>query len=244
MLKSALTQFCETAIRALVKPMLFLAAALVGRVSRAMQSLVLLATTATFLTTARAADVLSQGKYYRDVKLVGVAPGNKVVVQSEKDGRATVSWTALSIDFRKYHQGELDNLLKIETEKAEGIRAATDPQLKAKIKAKVKSMKEVETDLTSFRGKAFWLTGTLEVSTVYTSGYENAQKTHYAFKLTGDDTYGYVYMERESGAEMRKRLLSGGKAQAICLVEIRIPRSYVNDSMICAELLDARPALD
>ncbi len=207
------------------------------------------------ITPTWSEDVLYQAKYYRNVELVRAAPGNKVILRgattsnkfganTSANGIVTVPWLSLSVDFRRQHAAEYKELLKSEVEMAELIRAMADPAWKEKVKARIKSMKEVETNLPAFRDKLIWIEGELEVSSYYGSRYDGAQETHFAFKIEGNGTRAYLYMSREFAEDVRKRALASGKVKVLCLVEIRTRRTYTNDSSIYAELYEARPSLD
>ena len=192
---------------------------------------------------AQSEDVLYMGKYYRNVVLQLCAPQKKVILSSD-DGIVAVSWITLSSDFRAAYKGKYEALLRADAEKEEALRAAKDPILQAKVKARVKSIKEVETNSVEFVGKLFWLSGEVDVSSNYGSRYDGAQNTHYAFRLRDDGGWCYLYRHRIYGDELRKSILAGGgNAKMLCLVEILPYRTYSNDSTIYAEVLAAIPAM-
>ncbi len=192
---------------------------------------------------AQSEDVLYMGKYYRNVTLQLCAPMKKVILSSD-DGLITMSWSSLSSTFREANKEEYADLLRTDAEKEEALRAAKYPILQAKVKARVKSTKEVETNLLAFGGKLFWLSGEVDVSSSYGSRYDGAQNTHYAFRLSDDGGLAYLYRHRIYGDELRKNVLAaGGKAKLLCLVKILPYRTYSNDSTIYAEVLAAIPAM-
>jgi len=108
--------------------------------------------------------------------------------------------------------------------------------------AEHKTLLEVETDQMAFLGRPIILTGTLEMSTLYGGGYQNAPDTHYAFTLreqSSSPRFALVFMRRgEASATLRKLLLDhNGKIDGSFTIVI-LKERYKASSLFAAELID------
>ncbi len=108
--------------------------------------------------------------------------------------------------------------------------------------AEHKTLLEIETDQMAFLERPVILTGTLEMSTFYGGGYQNAQETHYAFMLREQPSsprFALVFMRRgEASATLRKRLLDhNGKIDGSFTIVV-LKERYKVSSLLVAELID------
>ena len=80
----------------------------------------------------------------------------------------------------------------------------------------VRPIKEVETDMPAFVGKRFTFQGTVELATLYTYAYRDAQTTHYAFTIkdaSGGTCHAYMAKTDPRAEALRATLLSGNKGK-------------------------------
>jgi hypothetical protein len=186
--------------------------------------------------SAHAEDVLYMGRWYKNPQIVGVAPGNKVVIGFEGLAAATVPLYALSASYRQEHQEEYDQALK----KAGEIQLATDPNGAAKIAERALTIKAVESDIAARKGRAIWVSGKLDVSSDYYGAYYDTKLTHSAFRITDGTSVAYVYMPRETGMALTQKINASGPIKGSFLIEFSSKYFNKDLSSIFADLIAIR----
>lgn len=130
-------------------------------------------------------------------------------------------------------------------ERAEKNALLTKQREAEQVKAMLKTIREVESDIHGFVGKQFMLTGSLDVSSFYHSNYHGADATHFAFQLSEGGKRALLYMPRASGQKIRDKLVKhGGPLRATCVVTILRDRFEESNPSVHAELIDVRPPVE
>ena len=110
--------------------------------------------------------------------------------------------------------------------------------------AKLKTIREVETDLISFVGKEIVFNGTITLSTYFNFGYTNAKDSHYSFRVldgTGDFNL-YAPKKSDIGKNLRSQLLKHVSLRGSFTA--KIPKHRFESGFNGADLIEYAPPLD
>ena len=191
------------------------------------------------------------GKEFTEVVVTAVLPDSIRITHDA--GTATVSFADLSEELQKRFGYDpvkaaeyAHRTAAAKLEAGNARRDAETAQRKTAMKRLKKTIREVKSDQHRFVGEHIVLTGSLELSDYFNYGYEKAQKTHLAFRLTdGDNNTANLYMMRDIGEPVRKKLLAAKEPlNASCLIVIPKDRFIENSGGIYADILDVVPPVE
>jgi hypothetical protein len=199
-------------------------------------------TTSTLWTTV-------DGKIYRNIKIIKNDETSVTILNDE--GGAVIQLANLPGDIQKQFNYDPVRIQREEQQKEADQKAelaaeykSEKKQVEANIKSLTKTLKEVDTDKTTFVGQKFIVEGTISLDTYYNFGYSEAQDTHYSLKIEqGDETaYAYMLKDNPSADRLRKQLLAAdGGLQGRFLVEIDPDRFEKESSSLMLLFLDYYP---
>jgi len=194
----------------------------------------------------------SDGKLYKNVKVLKQDETSVTILYD--DGGAVIPLANLPDDLKKKFNYDPVKIQAENEQKADEEQAATaakaakeEADQAAYIKSITKTLREVDTDKVSFVGQKFVFEGTIALDTYYNWGYENAQETHYSFKVEQGNVSAAAYMlKSDSKADnLRKKLLAvDGSLKGKFLVEIEPARFEKEGSGLLLLLLDYYPPDD
>jgi hypothetical protein len=91
----------------------------------------------------------------------------------------------------------------------------------------VRTIQQVETDQLSFLDQPLLFEGTIEPDSFYSYGYDDAEQTHYCFRITDPSREScYAYVERANGANLRQQLVSAGGIVKGMFTVVLLSRRY------------------
>jgi len=198
----------------------------------------------------------TNGKEYKNVTVSRVEPDG--IVLKTKSGITKVYFSELPKEVQeRFHydaaQAAQFNAAQQETFTQQNAAIAQQQQQqehqqqqqrRAEAKRNVRTVQEVESDQPNFLDQPLLLEGTIGMDNFYSYGYDQAEQTHYCFKIT--DSTGascHAYMEREKAGNLRQQLLSSGSPLKGLFTVVLLSRrydaaGYPNDLFV--ELLDYR----
>ncbi|MCE0497209.1 MAG: hypothetical protein LV481_04600 [Methylacidiphilales bacterium] len=212
-------------------------------------------TTATDWTT-------TDGHTYRNVKVLKQDDATVTIIDEE--GGAVILLSKLAPDLqKKFHydptkaQAELQKkeadqkaaaIAKAAEQKAAAVAQAAKQRddYAALINARTLTIKEVETDQSSFVGRKFIIQGSISLSTNYNYGYMNLETTHYSFQIDqgGHTAYAYAPKILPSAVKIRNALLAtDGPLDGCFEVEIDPARFDCNSGDLYLLFLDYFPPI-
>jgi hypothetical protein len=147
------------------------------------------------------------GKEYKNATVSRVEPDGILV--KTKSGISKVYFTELPKEVQeRFHYNPAD----VAQFSAAAKSNAVPPQEQTPVvRENVRTMREVSTDQPNFLDRPFLLKGTINVDSYYNFGYDEAQRTRYAFRIvdsTGSDCP--AYMERSKAANLHQQLIEAG----------------------------------
>ena len=195
------------------------------------------------------------GKEYKNVTVSRVEPDG--IVLKSKSGITKLYFSELpkevqerfhydsaqAADFTAAQQAAVAQQNAALRQQEEQQRAEAVKKNAEAIKKNMRTVREVVSDQPNFLDQSFLLEGSIEVSNYYNWGYQEAEQTHYSFKVV-DSTGNHcaVYMERERAAKLRQQLIdAGGPLKGVFTVVLlgdRYRKSNIPPSELTLELLD------
>jgi hypothetical protein len=126
------------------------------------------------------------------------------------------------------------------------MEAAKTAEARRALRASIKTIKEIETDMPSALNKKLYVQGTIDVDNYYNYAFQDAETGFYCFKIADDTGRAWVYMKRGEASEgIRKQILAakGPLRGAFC---IAIPAAIYSSGQgqVLGFLYDVRPPLD
>jgi hypothetical protein len=191
----------------------------------------------------------TDGKTYKNVKVIKQDETSVTIL--DDDGGAVVPLVNLPNDLQKkfnYDPAKIQAEQKQKTDEQKAVALAQAAKAHANalayIQANTKTIKEVESDLSSFVGKPFIINGTISVSTYYNYQYTDKTDYFYSFEIDQGSYSAYVYILKDAplADKLRKRLLAtDGGLSGSFTVEID-PQLYESgQTQLLANLLDCNP---
>lgn len=209
------------------------------------------------------------GEKYTNATIKRVDPDGLVI--SHEDGITKLKFKNLSADLQtKYgydsqKEAAFKNQLKAsaiarqteaivqvqeaKTKAASEAMAQEQDALNKQLQGNTYSIKIVETDQRNYIGKVFYIKGSIEMSSFYSSGYRDAQNTHNVFKIHDGDvrknTWGSAnaYMVREKSDQIRNKIINAGGTLDGIFKVVLLPDRFEEFPFLELELLDFYPSV-
>ena len=199
------------------------------------------------------------GKEYKNAKVSRVEPDGIVLIT--KSGISKVYFTELPKEVQeRFHYdsaqaaqfnaaqqaivAQQNTAKQQEQQQEQQQKQQREQQRRAEaMKRNVRTVQEVESDQSSFLDQPLLLEGTIEMDNFYSYGYDQAEQTHYCFKITDSTgTRCHAYMEREKAGNLRQELVSAGSPLKGLFTVVLLSRRYDANRHpgLFLELLDYR----